>query len=208
MNVRAWGVLFVLSGAIFLEGIDVAMLNVALPAIREDLGLSTGMLSGVVSAYVLGYGGFMLLGGRAADLLGKRRMFLLWLTVFLVFSGLGGLATEIEARIEMAQLVAGWHHAKLDGPGCLQLAFGLGRRDAFLDERVAQSLPLHPGKRKQAHRDSSHCPAADEHRPCRVKQGRSPREREPTANGDRHENGRQEDSIGPAEERIAQRQQC
>ncbi|MFC5748878.1 MFS transporter [Actinomadura rugatobispora] len=94
MDGRAWGVLFVLCGAIFLEGIDIAMLNVALPAIRADLGLSTGMLSGVVSAYVLGYGGFMLLGGRAADLLGRRRMFLLWLTVFLVFSGLGGFATE------------------------------------------------------------------------------------------------------------------
>ncbi|MFG1998126.1 MFS transporter [Spirillospora sp. NPDC048911] len=93
-DTRAWSVLFVLCGAIFLEGIDVAMLNVALPAIREDLGLSTGMLSGVVSAYVLGYGGFMLLGGRAADLLGRRRMFLLWLGVFLVFSGLGGFATE------------------------------------------------------------------------------------------------------------------
>ncbi|MFI6320515.1 MFS transporter [Nonomuraea sp. NPDC050556] len=94
MNTRTWGVLFVLCGAIFLEGIDVAMLNVALPSIRADLGLSTGMLSGVVSAYVLGYGGFMLLGGRAADLLGRRRMFLLWLAVFLAFSGLGGIATE------------------------------------------------------------------------------------------------------------------
>lgn len=94
MDARAWGVLFVLCGAIFLEGIDVAMLNVALPSIRADLGLSTGMLSGVVSAYVLGYGGFMLLGGRAADLLGRRRMFLLWLTVFLAFSGLGGIASE------------------------------------------------------------------------------------------------------------------
>ncbi|GAA4611092.1 MFS transporter [Actinoallomurus liliacearum] len=93
MDPRAWSVLFVLAGAIFLEGIDVAMLNVALPSIRADLGLSTGMLSGVVSAYVLGYGGFMLLGGRTADLLGRRRMFLCWLTVFLLFSGLGGLAT-------------------------------------------------------------------------------------------------------------------
>ncbi|MGW4791646.1 MFS transporter [Nonomuraea sp. MG754425] len=86
--------LIVLCGAIFLEGIDVAMLNVALPSIRADLGLSTGMLSGVVSAYVLGYGGFMLLGGRAADLLGRRRMFLFWLVVFLLFSGLGGFANE------------------------------------------------------------------------------------------------------------------
>lgn len=94
MDARAWSVLFVLCGAIFLEGIDVAMLNVALPAIRADLGLSTGALSGVVSAYVLGYAGFVLLGGRAADLFGRRRMFLLWLTVFLVFSGLGGFATQ------------------------------------------------------------------------------------------------------------------
>ncbi|WP_324788825.1 MFS transporter [Streptomyces sp. H51] len=94
MSGRAWGVLFVLCGAIFLEGVDVAMLNVALPSIRADLGLSTGTLQWVMSAYVLGYGGFMLLGGRAADLFGRRRMFLFWLTVFLLFSGLGGLATE------------------------------------------------------------------------------------------------------------------
>ncbi|UMP07591.1 MFS transporter [Amycolatopsis sp. EV170708-02-1] len=94
MGGRAWGVLLVLCGAIFLEGIDVAMLNVALPSIRAELGLSTATLSGVVSAYVLGYGGFMLLGGRAADLYGRRRMFVGWLVVFLVFSGLGGFATE------------------------------------------------------------------------------------------------------------------
>ncbi|MGW0530612.1 MFS transporter [Streptomyces sp. NPDC003032] len=91
---RQWGVLLVLCGAIFLEGIDVAMLNVALPSIRADLGLSTGSLQWVMSAYVLGYGGFMLLGGRAADLFGRRQMFVFWLSVFLVFSGLGGFATE------------------------------------------------------------------------------------------------------------------
>ncbi|WP_285662348.1 MFS transporter [Actinorhabdospora filicis] len=94
MSKRDWGVLFVLCGAIFLEGIDVAMLNVALPAIRADLGMSTGGLQWVMSAYVLGYGGFMLLGGRAADLFGRRRMFVLWLTVFIAFSGLGGFASE------------------------------------------------------------------------------------------------------------------
>ncbi|RYJ30513.1 hypothetical protein CU044_1248 [Streptomyces sp. L-9-10] len=94
MSARDWGVLFVLCGAIFLEGIDVAMLNVALPAIRSELGLSTGELQWIMSAYVLGYGGFMLLGGRAADLFGRRRMFVFWLTVFLLFSGLGGFATD------------------------------------------------------------------------------------------------------------------
>ena len=94
MSVRAWSLLLVLCGTIFLEGIDVAMLAVAVPAIRSDLGLSTGAAAWVMSAYVLGYAGFTLLGGRAADLLGRRRMFLGWLAVFLVFSGLGGFATE------------------------------------------------------------------------------------------------------------------
>ena len=63
LSARERGVLLVLCGAIFLEGIDVAMLNVALPSIRADLGLSTGSLQWVMSAYVLGYGGFMLVGG-------------------------------------------------------------------------------------------------------------------------------------------------
>lgn len=91
---RAWALLLVLCGTIFLEGIDVAMLAVAVPSIRSDLDLSTAGAAWVMSAYVLGYAGFTLLGGRAADLLGRRRMFLGWLTVFLLFSGLGGFATE------------------------------------------------------------------------------------------------------------------
>ena len=86
--------LLVLSGAVFMEGVDVSMMGVALPSIRAELGMSTSELQWVVSAYVLGYGGFVLLGGRAADLLGRRRMFLLWMAVFVVFSGLGGIASE------------------------------------------------------------------------------------------------------------------
>ncbi len=94
MTARSWSVLFVLCGAIFLEGIDVSMMGVALPSIRAELDLSTADLQWVVTAYVLGYGGFVLLGGRAADLLGRRRMFVTWLVVFIAFSGLGGLATQ------------------------------------------------------------------------------------------------------------------
>lgn len=94
LSARAWALLLVLCGTIFLEGIDVAMLAVAIPSIRSDLDLSTGTAAWVMSAYILGYAGFTLLGGRAADLLGRRRMFLVWLTVFLLFSGLGGFATE------------------------------------------------------------------------------------------------------------------
>jgi MFS family permease len=91
---RALGLLVVLCGAAFLEGVDIAMFGVALPVIRADLGLATGELQWVVSAYILGYGGFLLLGGRTADLFGRRRVFLVALTVFILFSGLGGLATE------------------------------------------------------------------------------------------------------------------
>jgi len=90
---RAWGTLLVLCGALFLDALDVSMIGVALPSIRDDLHMSTSSLQWVVSAYVLGYGGFLLLGGRAADLFGRRRMFLISLAVFLVASGLGGLAT-------------------------------------------------------------------------------------------------------------------
>jgi EmrB/QacA subfamily drug resistance transporter len=94
LSKRAWGALLVLCGALFLDALDVSMIGVALPSIRADLGMSTSSLQWVVSAYVLGYGGFLLLGGRAADLLGRGRMFLISLGVFLVASGLGGLAND------------------------------------------------------------------------------------------------------------------
>lgn len=89
-----WGVLAVVCGALFLEGSDIAMLNVAVPAIAADIGLATADAHWVISAYVLAYGGFMIFGGRTADLLGRRRTFLVALAVFVVFSGLGGLADE------------------------------------------------------------------------------------------------------------------
>lgn len=106
MSGRVWGLLLVLSGAIFLEGIDVSVMGVALPSIRAELGMSTSALQWVVSAYVLGYGGFVLLGGRAADLLGRRRMFIGWLVVFVAFSGLGGLA-EAGWVLVVARFVTG-----------------------------------------------------------------------------------------------------
>jgi MFS family permease/predicted enzyme related to lactoylglutathione lyase len=91
---RAWGTLLVLCGAIFLDALDVSMIGVALPSIRADLDMSTSSLQWVVSGYVLGYGGFLLLGGRAADLFGRRRMFLVSLAVFAAASGLGAFASD------------------------------------------------------------------------------------------------------------------
>jgi EmrB/QacA subfamily drug resistance transporter len=90
----AWAALLVLCGAIFLDAMDVSSTGVALPSIDADLEMSTSSLQWVVSAYVLGYGGFLLLGGRAADLLGRRRMFLISLGVFVAASGLGALAND------------------------------------------------------------------------------------------------------------------
>ncbi|GHB38481.1 MFS transporter [Streptomyces viridiviolaceus] len=88
---RLWGTLLVLCAAMFLDALDVSMVGVALPSIGADLGLSTATLQWVVSGYILGYGGLLLLGGRAADLLGRRQVFLVALGVFAVASLLGGL---------------------------------------------------------------------------------------------------------------------
>ncbi|MGW1895611.1 MFS transporter [Streptomyces sp. NPDC002004] len=88
---RLWGALLVLCAAMFLDALDVSMVGVALPSIGSELHLSTSTLQWIVSGYILGYGGLLLLGGRAADLLGRRRVFLIALGVFAVASLLGGL---------------------------------------------------------------------------------------------------------------------
>ncbi|WP_285728184.1 MFS transporter [Psychromicrobium xiongbiense] len=90
----AWGVLAAVTGALFLEGIDIAMLNVAVPSIAADIGLATGSAHWVISAYVLAYAGFMILGGRVADLMGRRRVFLISLGIFIAFSIVGGFAED------------------------------------------------------------------------------------------------------------------
>jgi MFS family permease len=93
-SARLWALLIVLGGALLLDALDVSMVGVALPSIRRDLGLSTASLQWVVSGYVLGYGGLLLLGGRAADLLGRRRVLLVALAAFAGASLLGGIASD------------------------------------------------------------------------------------------------------------------
>src|SRR5882757_5933333 len=88
---RAIALLAVLCAAFFLDALDVSMVNVTLPSIGRALGLSTGTLQWVVSGYVLGFGGFLLIGGRAADLFGRRRIFLVALGVFVLASAVGGI---------------------------------------------------------------------------------------------------------------------
>ncbi len=93
-DARLWGVLLTVSIVVGLDALDVSMVGVALPAIQADLGLSTNALQWVVSGYVLGYGGLLLLGGRTADLLGRRRVFLVAVAVFALASLLGGLVDD------------------------------------------------------------------------------------------------------------------
>ena len=81
---RKWWALALLSVVQFMLVLDIAIVNVALPSIKVDLGFSQENLQWVISAYALFFGGFLLLGGRAADLLGRRRMFLIGLVVFSV----------------------------------------------------------------------------------------------------------------------------
>ena len=86
--------LLLLCAVQFLDLVDSSIMNVALPSIRTDLGFTQQSLQWVLSGYVVTYGGFLLLGGRAADLLGRRRMLVAGTTVFAVCSLAGGLATN------------------------------------------------------------------------------------------------------------------
>jgi EmrB/QacA subfamily drug resistance transporter len=86
--------LLLLCAVQFLDIVDSSIVNVALPSIRADLGFSQQGLQWVLSGYVLTYGGFLLLGGRAADLLGRRRLLVAGTIVFAVCSLAGGLASS------------------------------------------------------------------------------------------------------------------
>ena len=89
---RRWSALALIVTAQFMVILDVAIVNVALPAIKEDLGFSQTSLQWVISAYAIMFGGALLLGGRLADLLGRRRLFIAGLALFTTSSLLCGLA--------------------------------------------------------------------------------------------------------------------
>src|SRR3954468_7501746 len=91
---RRWIALALLCVAQFVVVLDASIINVALPTIGSSLDFSQDNLSWVVNAYVLTFGGFLLLGGRLADILGRRRVFMGGLVLFAVASLVGGLATS------------------------------------------------------------------------------------------------------------------
>jgi EmrB/QacA subfamily drug resistance transporter len=89
---RGLAILLLMAGAQFMVVVDETVVNVALPSIAGDLRLDTGALSWLVNAYLLFFGGFLLVSGRLADLLGRRRLFLAGLALFAVASAVCGLA--------------------------------------------------------------------------------------------------------------------
>ncbi|MGN6254395.1 MAG: MFS transporter [Solirubrobacterales bacterium] len=91
---RRWIALILLCSAQFVVVLDASIVNVALPTIKEALGFSESSVAWVVNAYVLTFGGFLLLGGRMADLLGRRRVFMFGLVLFALASLAGGLASS------------------------------------------------------------------------------------------------------------------
>jgi EmrB/QacA subfamily drug resistance transporter len=116
---RPWNVLALLAVAQFMVILDITVVNIALPSIGADLGFAAGDLQWVVTAYVLFTGGLMLLGGRAADLFGRRRVFLTGLTVFTLGSLGSGLAAS-PAMLIVSRAVQGLGAAMLS-PAALSI---------------------------------------------------------------------------------------
>src|SRR5688500_19494923 len=91
-----WLALLILCLGDLMIVLDVTIVGVALPSIREDLGFSEESLAWVVNAYLITFGGFLLLGGRFGDLFGHRRLFLAGIALFTVASAVCGLSTSQE----------------------------------------------------------------------------------------------------------------
>jgi EmrB/QacA subfamily drug resistance transporter len=116
---RRWSALALIVTAQFMVILDVAIVNVALPSIKSDLGFSEANLQWVISAYAIMFGGVLLLGGRLADLLGRRRLFVVGLAVFTLSSLLCGIAWS-EASLIFFRAVQGLGGALL-APAALSL---------------------------------------------------------------------------------------
>ena len=96
---HAWLIMALACACQFMVILDAAIVNVALPSIQRDLGLTLSGLAWVVNGYLLTFGGFMLLGGRAADLFGHRRMLTIGLFLFSASSLVSGLASGPELLV-------------------------------------------------------------------------------------------------------------
>src|SRR3954451_2584457 len=102
----SWVALYVLCAGVLMIVLDVTIVNVALPTIQDDLGFTNSSLAWVVNAYLIAFGGLLLLAGRLGDLIGRRTIFLAGLAVFTVASLVCGLA-QSEGMLVGARFVQG-----------------------------------------------------------------------------------------------------
>jgi EmrB/QacA subfamily drug resistance transporter len=128
---KRWLALMVLCFGVLMIVLDATIVNVALPSIRDDLGFSQTSLAWVVNAYLLTFGGFLLLGGRLGDLFGQRRLFLTGITLFTLASLLCGLANS-QGLLVGARALQGFGGAVVSAVG-LSLVLSLFTED---DERA------------------------------------------------------------------------
>jgi len=127
-TVRKGALLALLALSQFVVVLDASITNVALPSIGRDLGLSQDSLSWVVNAYTLTFGGFLLLGGRLADILGRRRVYMAGLVLFGVASFVGGFS-QTEGMLIVARAVQGLGAALLS-PAALSILTTVFREGA------------------------------------------------------------------------------
>src|SRR5881227_3728776 len=118
-NRTRWFALYVLCLGSLMIVLDMTVVNVALPSIRQDLGFSESSLAWVINAYLLTYGGCLLLGGRLGDLFGHRRLFLVGLAVFTASSLVCGLSTH------KTELIAARSVQGIGGAVTSAVSFGL-----------------------------------------------------------------------------------
>lgn len=116
---RRWLALALLAVAQFVVVLDASIMNIALPSIGTELDVSQESLSWIINGYVLTFGGFLLLGGRLADLLGRRRVFVAGLVLFAAASLAGGLASS-SSQLIAARAVQGLGGALL-APAALSI---------------------------------------------------------------------------------------
>src|SRR5438105_11849542 len=118
-NPRPWLTLTVVCSAFFMTVLDVAIVNVAIPSIQTDLKIKEETVQWVITAYAITFGGFLLLGGRMADLLGRRRIFVLGLILFTAASLVCGLASS--AGVLIASRAAQGVGAAIISPAALSI---------------------------------------------------------------------------------------
>ena len=211
-----WVVLVIVCLAQFMVVLDATVVNVALPSIQTDLGFSAANLQWVINAYTLVFGGFLLLGGRAGDLFGRRRLFLAGVAIFSAASLLNGLATS-EAlarrrprapgprrRARLPRRALDHHHHLRGGRGAHEGARRL-ERDRGRRRRLRPAARRHPHRpaelgvdllRQRADRPR-HRGARDPLR-AGVARAEPPRQRRPARRGQRHR--------GPRRARVRDRQ--